>query len=202
MKRFFKSDHESDALIEKVTKLYGLKIGEFINMAIKNELYPVTDPFRTEAAFLLQSHTDGKLDAWVIKQSMSRGIRALSSRPARNAEHLQGFFAHYYFDESTKNCTIVEGDALWEPSAMIYSTIGKKAPMDGFGKMDGSHLVDEIFAHWNALWGKAATYDVLATLAYRCEPCKPFDWFDGISFLSDIERDALAQWSGGTNRSE
>lgn len=45
-------------------------------------------------------------------------------------------------------------------------------------------------------------YDVLATLAYRCEPCKPFDWFDGISFLSDIERDALAQWSGGTNRSE
>ena len=87
-------------------------------------------------------------------------------------------------------------------TAMIYSTIGKKAPMDGFGKMDGSHLVDEIFAHWNALWGKAATYDVLATLAYRCEPCKPFDWFDGISFLSDIERDALAQWSGGTNRSE
>lgn len=77
-----------------------------------------------------------------------------------------------------------------------------RVAMDGFGKMDGSHLVDEIFAHWNALWGKAATYDVLATLAYRCEPCKPFDWFDGISFLSDIERDALAQWSGGTNRSE
>ena len=160
MKRFFKSDRESDALIEKVTKLYGLKIGEFINMAIKNELYPVTDPFRTESAFLLQSHTDGKLDAWEIKQSMSRGIRALSSRPARNAEHLQGFFAHYHFDESTKNCTIVEGDALWEPSATIYSTIGKKAPIDGSGKMDGSHLVDEIFAHWDALWGKAETYDV------------------------------------------
>lgn len=35
MKRFFTSDRESDALIEKVTKLYGLKIGEFINMAIK-----------------------------------------------------------------------------------------------------------------------------------------------------------------------
>ena len=27
MKRFFKSDRESDALIEKVTKLYGLKLG-------------------------------------------------------------------------------------------------------------------------------------------------------------------------------
>lgn len=148
MKRFFKSDRESDALIEKVTKLYGLKVGEFINMAIKNELYPVTDPFRTEAAFLLQSHTDGKLDAWEIKQSMSRGIRALSSRPARSAEHLQGFFAHYHFDES---CTIVEGDALWEPSIMIYSTIGKKSPTDGSGKMDGSHLVDEIFAHWDTL---------------------------------------------------
>ena len=85
---------------------------------------------------------------------------------------------------------------------MIYSTIGKKSPTDGSGKMDGSHLVDEIFAHWDTLWGKAETYDVLATLAYRCEPCKLFDWFDGIAFLSDIERDALAQWSGGTNRSE
>ena len=75
MKRFFKSDRESDALIEKVTKLYGLKIGEFINMAIKNELYPVTDPFRTEAAFLLQSHTDGKLDAWVINVSWNPGAK-------------------------------------------------------------------------------------------------------------------------------
>lgn len=60
MKRFFQSDHESDALIEKVTKLCGLKIGEYINIAIKNELYPVTNPFRNEAAFLLQSHVDGK----------------------------------------------------------------------------------------------------------------------------------------------
>ena len=91
MKRFFKSDRESDALIEKVTKLYGLKIGEFINMAIKNELYPVTDPFRTEAAFLLQSHTDGKLDAWVIKQSMSRGIRALSSAPPETPSICRAF---------------------------------------------------------------------------------------------------------------
>ena len=41
----------------------------------------------------------------------------------------------------------------------------------------------------------AAVYDVLATLAYRCEPDVPFNWFEGITFLSGIERDALGQWS-------
>lgn len=61
MKRFFKADRESDALIEKVTKLYGLKIGEFINMAIKNELYPVTDPSEQKPLFCFSLTRMGNL---------------------------------------------------------------------------------------------------------------------------------------------
>ena len=202
MKRFFQSDHESDALIEKVTKLCGLKIGEYINIAIKNELYPVTNPFRNEAAFLLQSHVDGSLITREIKDSMSRGIRALSSRPTRNAAHLQDFFMYFNFDENVEHCTLTENDTLW-PSVVVISTIIKKEfPFNNSGDSDISHLVDEVFANWDTLWDKAETYDVLATLAYWCEPHQPFDWFDGIIFLKNIERDALAQWSCGTNRSE
>ena len=81
MNRFFVSDSESDTLIALATKLYGLKIGELINIALKNEFLPVTEPFRTEAAFILQCNANGTLDAWEIKQSMSRGIRALGTRP-------------------------------------------------------------------------------------------------------------------------
>ena len=38
MKRFFASDAESDMLIAEATKTFGLKIGDIINMAIKNQL--------------------------------------------------------------------------------------------------------------------------------------------------------------------
>ena len=43
MKRFFASDAESDMLIAEATKTFGLKIGDIINMAIKNQFLPITD---------------------------------------------------------------------------------------------------------------------------------------------------------------
>ena len=46
MKRFFASDAESDMLIAEATKTFGLKIGDIINMAIKNQFLPITEPFR------------------------------------------------------------------------------------------------------------------------------------------------------------
>ena len=61
MNRYFISDKESDTLIALATKLYGLKIGELINIALKNEFLPVTEPFRTEAAFILQCNANGTL---------------------------------------------------------------------------------------------------------------------------------------------
>ena len=47
MKRFFASDAESDMLIAEATKTFGLKIGDIINMAIKNQFLPLTEPCRT-----------------------------------------------------------------------------------------------------------------------------------------------------------
>ena len=45
MNRYFISDKESDILITVATKVFGLKIGDIINMAIKNEFLPMTEPF-------------------------------------------------------------------------------------------------------------------------------------------------------------
>ena len=99
MNRYFISDKESDILITVATKVFGLKIGDIINMAIKNEFLPMTEPFRTEATFILQCRAENKLDAWEIKQSMTRGIRALGTRPVYDADRLQGFFARYHLQK-------------------------------------------------------------------------------------------------------
>ena len=145
MKRFFASDAESDMLIAEATKTFGLKIGDIINMAIKNQFLPITEPFRTEARFILQRHTEGALEAQEIKQSMTRGIRALGTRPVRDADRLQGFFARYHLHEDVENCTITENDALWESAVEVYNInallkdiernnfngIGKPEPLKG-----------------------------------------------------------------------
>lgn len=126
MNRYFISDKESDILITVATKVFGLKIGDIINMAIKNEFLPMTEPFRTEATFILQCRAENKLDAWEIKQSMTRGIRALGTRPVYDADRLQGFFARYHLHEDTENCTITENDALWESAVEVYTLIAEE----------------------------------------------------------------------------
>ena len=194
MNRYFLSDKESDILITVATKVFGLKIGDIINMAIKNEFLPMTEPFRTEATFILQRHAENKLDAWEIKQSMTRGIRALGTRPVYDADRLQGFFARYHLHEDVENCTITENDALWESAIEVYSFLGKQIPAGGINKINGACLVDDIFAEWDILWGEKAVYDVLAALAFHCVPSLLFSWFDGIQFLVGIERDAMGQW--------
>lgn len=149
MNRYFISDKESDTLIALATKLYGLKIGELINIALKNEFLPVTEPFRTEAAFILQCNANGTLDAWEIKQSMSRGIRALGTRPVYDSERLQGIFARYHLHEKHDNCSIANDEALWESAIEVYEALGKPVPSD-CSKLDGARLVDDIFADWES----------------------------------------------------
>lgn len=155
MNRYFISDKESDTLIALATKLYGLKIGELINIALKNEFLPVTEPFRTEAAFILQCNAKGTLDAWEIKQSMSRGIRALGTRPVYDSERLQGIFARYHLHEKRDSCSISNDEALWESAVEVYEVLGKPVPTD-CSKLDGARLADDIFADWDVLWFEKA----------------------------------------------
>ena len=125
---------------------------------------------------------------------MSRGIRALGTRPVYDSERLQGIFARYHLHEKHDSCSISNDEALWESAVEVYAVLGKPVPTD-CSKLDGARLADDIFGDWDVLWFEKAVYDVLATLAYRCEPDVPFNWFEGITFLAGIERDALGQWS-------
>lgn len=201
MNRFFVSDVESDALITIATQKYGLKIGELINQSIKNEFLPVTEPFRTEADFILQRYAAGNLDAWHIKQSMSRGIRALGNHPAYDSERLRGFFTRYNLHELGEKCIFQADDILWDSISNVYVLLGSPLSSDT-DRISGAYLIDRIFANWGTLWSEKAVYDVLATVAFRYEPSHPFDWYEGILFLSGIEHDALKQWSHCLSRTK
>lgn len=197
MNRIIITDKESDALIKMGINTYRLPVGNFFNKAVKNEFLPITEPFRTEARFLLQQHAKNKLDDCTIKQSMSRGIRALATRPIHNPTQLLCFFEHYHLYEAPEQSIITAEDSLWTSATEVYDLLDKQRPTSGTRKIDGAYLVDDIFDAWETLWNKKPVYDVLATLAFRCEPNPPFQWFDGITFLSAIEREALHQWSYG-----
>lgn len=121
----------------------------------------------------------------------------------RDADRLQGFFARYHLHEDVENCTITENDALWESAVEVYNILGKQISAGGISKINGARLVDDIFAEWDTLWSEKAVYDVLAALAFRCEPNQAFHWFEGMQFLTGIEHDAMGQWcctSGRKNK--
>ena len=155
MKRFFTSDSESDMLIAVAANFYDLKTEELINMAIKNEFLPVTEPFRTEAAYILQRKAEGQLNDWEIKQCMSRGVRALGLRPIRNEENLKEFFARYHLSDVVSDSSITENDTLGKATVEIYTILDKSLPADN---IDGTYLVETIFANWDSLWHVKAVY--------------------------------------------
>lgn len=178
MKRFFASDAESDMLIAEATKTFGLKIGDIINMAIKNQFLPITEPFRTEARFILQRHTEGALEAQEIKQSMTRGIRALGTRPVRDADRLQGFFARYHLHEDVENCTITENDALWESAVEVYNILGKQISAGGISKINGARLVDGVCI----IADRASKRTMIALIGFKSLPADGLA--DGVAVLT------------------
>lgn len=74
--------------------------------------------------------------------------------------------------------------------------------LEGYGadnpasNIDGTYLLETIFANWDSLWHVKAVYDILATFAFCCKPNQPFGWYEGIQFLVRIERDAMNEWNG------
>ena len=85
------------------------------------------------------------MEAQEIKQSMTRGIRALGTRPVRDADRLQGFFARYHLHEDVENCTITENDALWESAVEVYNIDPNQKPQLIIKPADLAHLEQDLF---------------------------------------------------------
>ncbi len=62
----------------------------------------MTEPFRTEERSFCSAVQKDKVEAREIKQSMTRGIRALGTHPVSDADRFQGFFARYHLHEDVE----------------------------------------------------------------------------------------------------
>lgn len=184
-------DPESKFLWDTAKNNYGLKKDKFIQTALKDEFFPITTPFRLEADFLLKEATIDRLTDDDIKNCMSRGINLLKNRPLREPAILWSFFSRFTEEELQKSSDIVEGDASWEQTIAVYTTLNELPFVGNDGRIDGARLVDDILSKWDSLWEMNETYFLLSLIADRCEPESPFGWFEGILFLRDLERIAL-----------
>lgn len=184
-------DPESKFLWDTAKNNYGLKKDKFIQTALKDEFFPITTPFRLEADFLLKEATIDRLTDDDIKNCMSRGINLLKNRPLREPAILWSFFSRFTEEELQKSSDIVEGDASWEQTIAVYTTLNELPFVGNDGRIDGARLVDDILSKWDSLWEMNETYFLLSLIADRCEPESPFEWLEGILFLRDLERIAL-----------
>ena len=184
-------DPESKFLWDTAKNNYGLKKDKFIQTALKDEFFPITTPFRLEADFLLKEATIDRLTDDDIKNCMSRGINLLKNRPLREPAILWSFFSRFTEEELQKSSDIVEGDASWEQTIAVYTTLNELPFVGNDGRIDGARLVDDILSKWDSLWEMKETYFLLSLIADRCEPESPFGWLEGIIFLRDLERIAL-----------
>ena len=184
-------DPESKFLWDTAKNNYGLKKDKFIQTALKDEFFPITTPFRLEADFLLKEATIDRLTDDDIKNCMSRGINLLKNRPLREPAILWSFFSRFTEEELQKSSDIVEGDASWEQTIAVYTTLNELPFVGNDGRIDGARLVDDILSKWDSLWEMNETYFLLSLIADRCEPESPFGWREGILFLRDLERIAL-----------
>ena len=184
-------DPESKFLWDTAKNNYGLKKDKFIQTALKDEFFPITTPFRLEADFLLKEATIDRLTDDDIKNCMSRGINLLKNRPLREPAILWSFFSRFTEEELQKSSDIVEGDASWEQTIAVYTTLNELPFVGNDGRIDGARLVDDILSKWDSLWEMKETYFLLSLIVDRCEPESPLGWLEGILFLRDLERIAL-----------
>ena len=178
-------------VLNTAKNIYSLKKDNFFQTALKDEFFPITAPFRLEADFLLKEATIDRLTDDDIKNCMSRGINLLKNRPLREPAILWSFFSRFTEEELQKSSHIVEGDASWEQTIAVYTTLNELPFVSNDGQIDGARLVDDILSKWDSLWEMKETYFLLSLIADRCEPESPFGWLEGILFLRDLECAAL-----------
>ena len=72
MKITIKLSETNNALLNRVVKEEKVDASEFANNAFLDKFLPVSEKLGIEAGFILQEHEGETLDAWLVKQCISR----------------------------------------------------------------------------------------------------------------------------------
>ena len=97
MKITIKLSETNNALLNRVVKEEKVDASEFANSAFLDKFLPVSEKLGIEAGFILQEHEGGTLDAWLVKQCISRGIRWLGKHPIQDCAILKQILERFPF---------------------------------------------------------------------------------------------------------
>ena len=194
MNRFFVSSHECDQLIKECANASGEKIGKIINTAILNQFLPFSTALSTEAAFLLQKGAAGVIDAWTAKQCVSRGIKWLCKHPIQDKSILTIILSSFAFGFNRPSGRITGNDFVLEQYKKAQNLL--ETCVEDFKPSAFAYdsLVDDILAHWDAIWPYEIVYDVLSTIVYSHTPFKDFSWYEALITLKEIEQTVCRQY--------
>lgn len=195
MNRFFISSQENDELISAEVQHTGRKIGTVINTAINNAYLPAAPFLRVEALYILDRHINNECESWEIKQSISRGINWLGSHPISDNTVLVDIFSKYAFGPYAPSGPISGNDYVCGQFDQTVKLLRERVPDYAPSAYGYDGLVTDILENWASIWRDRVVYEVLSAIVFTKEPYKPFDWFEGLSFLRTIDAVAWQQWS-------
>lgn len=194
MKITIKLSETNNALLNRVVKEEKVDASEFANCALFDKFLPVSEKLGIEAGFILRKHEAGTLDAWLVKQSISRGIRWLGKHPIRDCTILKQIFERFPFGAKDSGKISTCNECVQLDMDKVIALLKERVPGYVTTKGEYNGLVEDVFANWKYIWNETIVYNVLSTIVYTNAPKKDFDWYDGLKLLHLMDFAAWQQW--------
>ena len=195
-RKLFDADPAVDALLERRSKEDGVKIGKAINQAVYNDFLPrEAQTLVVEANYILQERMKGQLREDMIKQSLSRGISWMKNFPIDDSSILQDILTHYattpfqesQYDDRNDHVKKLFGDAEAKLKEVDPTYENYHSSIVSLG--------EDICMHWKDVWKVPVMYEVISYMVYHCDIERPYDWYDCIHYLKQIEIAAMMQYN-------
>lgn len=187
MKITIKLSKTNNALLNRVVKEEKVDASEFRpTVQFLDKFLPVSEKLGIEAGFILQEPEAGTLDAWLVKQCISRGIRWLGKHPIRDCAILKQILVRFPFGAKDNGKISTCNECVQSDMDSVVALLKVRVPGYVPSKDKYNGLVEDVLANWEYIWNEAIVYNVLATIVYTNEPKKDFDWYDGLKLLLSL----------------
>ncbi len=164
MKITIKLSETNNALLNRVVKEEKVDASEFANSAFLDKFLPVSEKLGIEAGFILQEHEAGTLDAWLVKQCISRGIRWLGNHPIRDCAILKQILVRFPFSAKDNGKISTCNECVQSDMDSVVALLKERVPGYVPSKDEYNGLVEDVLANWKYIWNEAIVYNVLATI--------------------------------------
>ena len=195
-RKLFDADPVVEELLSRYAKENGVKIGKKINQSIYNEFLPQeVQTLVIEANYILEQHISGNLDEKMIKQSLSRGVSWLKNYPIDDNQVIRSILMHYGnipFDESQISRCNQLVKKLYKDVEAKLKEVDESYINYHFSLIS---LGDDICAHWKDVWKDSIMYEIISYMIYACDVKRPYDWYDCLYYLKQIEIAAMYRYN-------